>query len=146
MTIAIGSDHAGFSLKEHLKAYLNENRMDLPLIDVGTKDTESVDYPDYAKSVSTLILSGAASVGVLICGSGIGIGIAANRFRGIRAAQCMNPEMAKLARQHNDANILVLGQRLTDPALAEEILDMFLNSQFEGGRHERRVQKLDTIS
>lgn len=141
MKIAVGSDHAGFELKEHSKKYLEEKGYEI--IDCGTHSSESVDYPDYGKKVGETVASGKADYGVAICGSGIGISIAANKVKGIRAALVSEPLSAKLARQHNNANVLSMGGRLTGTQMAEEILDVFFSTEFEGGRHERRVSKLD---
>jgi ribose 5-phosphate isomerase B len=140
-TIAIASDHAGVALKETLKAQL----MQLGHIpeDMGVHSRDSVDYPDYAKKVTDWVLKAKARRAVLICGSGIGMSIAANRSKGIRAALCRSVEDAELARQHNDANILCLGERSTDANTAKEILMRFLATPFEGGRHEARVKKMD---
>jgi ribose 5-phosphate isomerase B len=143
MRLAIGSDHAGFELKESLKKYIISKKIDL--IDVGTNSTESVDYPDFASEVGKLINEKKADFGILICGTGIGMSIAANKIKGIRAALCLMPEMAKLARNHNNANVLVLPGRLIGFELATWILDAFLNSGFEGGRHERRVTKIKSL-
>ena len=139
-TIAIAADHAGYDLKCALKRRLVEKGFDV--IDLGTDNTDSVDYPDFAGRLADAITDGRASRGVLMCGSGIGMSIAANRVPGVRAALVQDAEAARLARQHNDANVLVLGARLIDASIAEECLDAFLTTAFEGGRHERRVQKL----
>lgn len=138
--IAIGSDHAGFELKRVLKNMLAEGGY--AVSDLGTEGTESVDYPDFAQSVASEVSAGGADIGVLICGSGIGMSIAANRHPGIRAALCHDEETARLAREHNDANILVLGSRLVGEADAKACLRVFLETEFEGGRHARRVAKL----
>jgi ribose 5-phosphate isomerase B len=134
MKIIIASDHAGFELKEFLKKHFE-------CIDLGTNSLESVDYPDFGKKAAAEVAKG-DSVGIIICGSGIGISIAANRNPKARAALCLTAEMAKLARQHNDANILALGARLTTPEEALEIVKTFLATPFEGGRHQKRVEKL----
>jgi ribose 5-phosphate isomerase B len=139
-TIAIGSDHAGFELKEHLKPFL-EN-LGYKVEDCGTYDDNPVDYPDFAKKVSEMVVGGRANTGLLICGSGLGMSIAANKVRGIRAALCYDTYSARLAREHNDANILVLGGRLIGKGLAEEIAKVFLTTDFSGGRHARRVEKI----
>lgn len=132
--IFIASDHAGFELKEFLKKHFD-------CIDLGTNSADSVDYPDFGKKAATEVAQGNC-VGIIICGSGIGISIAANRNPKVRAALCINAEMAKLARQHNDANILALGARLTNQEDALEITKTFLETEFEGGRHQKRVDKL----
>ena len=137
--IALASDHAGYELKEALKAYL-EGRADI--IDLGTHSDESVDYPDFGKAMGEAITDGRAERGILVCGSGIGISIAANRFPAVRAALCTSAEMASLSRQHNDANVLALGARIIDIETAKQCVDTFLNTEFEGGRHQRRVDKM----
>ena len=139
--VAMAADHAGFELKSALAAVLRDEH-GLDVVDLGTASAEPVDYPDYAGRLVATMAAGGADRGVLICGSGIGMSIAANRHPGIRAALCANAEMARLARQHNDANVLVLGSRLTDPAGAADTLRAFLGTPFEGGRHARRVAKL----
>ncbi|NVJ98105.1 MAG: ribose 5-phosphate isomerase B [Alphaproteobacteria bacterium] len=139
-TIAIACDHAGVELKDTLKAELSGRGFDV--LDLGTNGPESVDYPDFGQAMGDAIESGRASRGVLICGSGIGISIAANRNPAVRAALCQTGLMAKLSRQHNDANVLALGARLVGVETALDCLDAFLNTDFEGGRHQRRVDKL----
>lgn len=138
--IAIASDHAGVELKTLLLRPLRERGLD-PL-DLGTEDGASVDYPDYALRLCNAVLSGEVARGVLICGSGIGMSIAANRHRGIRAALCVSAEMAALSRRHNDANVLVLGARLVDNETAAACLAAFLDTAFEGGRHQARLEKM----
>jgi ribose 5-phosphate isomerase B len=139
-TVAVGADHGGYLLKSALAARLSELGFDV--VDFGTDDGESVDYPDYAEPVVAAIKEGRAQIGVLVCGSGIGMSIAANRHKGIRAALCCDVGSATLARQHNDANILVLGGRLIDQDTANKCLEAFVTTEFEGGRHQRRVAKL----
>lgn len=140
-TILIGSDHAGFDLKKELIKFLEENKYEVH--DCGTyKAGESVDYPDYANKLCGLIKLNKAPKGILICGTGIGMSIAANRHKSIRAALCLNSEMAKLSREHNDANVLVLGARITSSEDAINILDAFLKNEFEGGRHQKRIDKI----
>lgn len=139
-TIAIASDHAGFALKGVLKLEL-ESLGYVPL-DLGTHDTASVDYPDYADKLAQAIKAGKAARGVLVCGTGIGISIAANRHREIRAALCQDVTTARLSREHNDANVLVLGGRIVGEEVAKECLKAFLATAFAGGRHEGRVAKL----
>ena len=134
MKIYIASDHAGYELKEFLKTKFE-------CIDLGTNSTDSVDYPNFGKKAADEVAKG-DSVGIIICGSGIGISIAANRNPKIRAALCLTSEMAKLSRQHNDANILALGARLTKPEEAVNIVQAFLETPFEGGRHQKRVDML----
>lgn len=143
MKIAIGADHAGFPLKEELKGLLKEqNHL---IMDAGTNGSDPVDYPDFVKDVVENVLSGAADRGILICGSGIGMSIAANRFPGIRAALCLDPETARLSRAHNDSNVLVLAGRKTDVETARAIVNTWLSTGFEGGRHERRLKKIETL-
>lgn len=137
-TLVFASDHAGFELKEKLKATITGYK----ILDLGTNSTESVDYPDFGKAAAAAIATGKADLGVVICGSGIGISIAANRNPKARCALCTNEELAKLARQHNDANMLALGARITNQIEAEKILKTFLTTKFEGGRHAGRVEKL----
>jgi ribose 5-phosphate isomerase B len=140
-TVAIAADHAGFVLKSPLKEELA--RLGREVIDLGTVNEDSVDYPDFAEQLSDAIGKGQAKLGVLMCGTGIGMSIAANRNPKIRAALCITPEMARLARQHNDANVLVMGGRLMKPETARECLRAFLETPFEGGeRHRRRIAKL----
>ncbi|MGB4106215.1 MAG: ribose 5-phosphate isomerase B [Alphaproteobacteria bacterium] len=136
--IAIASDHAGFELKQAVVRHLGAENV----LDLGTNAVDSVDYPDFGYAVAKAIEEGKTAQGIVICGSGIGISIAANRNPAVRAALCMSAEMAKLSRQHNDANVLALGARLIDEKTAFECVDAFLNTKFEGGRHEKRVEKL----
>ncbi|MFN3282882.1 MAG: ribose 5-phosphate isomerase B [Pseudothermotoga sp.] len=143
MKIALGSDHAGFKLKEALKGFLISK--DFKVLDEGTYSEDSVDYPDFAKKVANDIKSKNADFGILVCGTGIGMSIAANRIKGIRAALCLFPEMARLARLHNDANVLVLPGRLISSELAQWITEVFLSERFEGGRHEKRVKKIEEM-
>jgi ribose 5-phosphate isomerase B len=138
--IAIGADHAGFELKETLKAWLQKNNFEIR--DFGTDSADSADYPDFAHPVAEAVEKKQYDLGLLVCGSANGVAITANKHQGVRAAICWNEELATLARQHNDANILCLGARFTEPNLAQKILDRFLTASFEGGRHERRVKKM----
>lgn len=140
MRIAIAADHGGFDLKEALKALLKTRDVDVD--DLGCDDKTSVDYPDYAVDVATHVSDAMADFGILICTTGVGMSIAANRFPQVRAALCMNASMATMARKHNNANVLVLGASLVDEAKAKAILDAWLDNAFEGGRHQRRVEKL----
>jgi len=141
--IAIACDHAGPELKKMLKQDLGS---EVEVVDLGTDGSESVDYPDYAVKLANYLKDKQDTYGILICGSGVGISIAANRFTHIRAALCQDKEVAILARQHNDANVLVLGARLLDEDAVKEIVQAFFNTAFEGGeRHERRVEKLANI-
>lgn len=137
--IAVSCDHAGFEYKEAIKAHLQGKA---EVLDLGTNATDSVDYPDFGRAAGQAITDGKVDRAIVICGSGIGISIAANRFKAVRAALCITPEMAKLARQHNDANVLALGARLMSLDAAKQCVDVFLSTDFEGGRHEGRVKKL----
>jgi ribose 5-phosphate isomerase B len=139
-TIAIASDHAGVELKSILKEELAE--LGFEALDLGTQDAQSVDYPDMADALANALADHRASRGVLICGTGIGISMAANRHRHVRAAPCHDHLSARLAREHNDANVLALGARLIGTETARDCLRTFLNTAFEGGRHARRVQKM----
>ena len=140
MKIAIGSDHAGYDLKSILIKHIKN--MGFNLRDFGTNSKDSCDYPDYAKEVALCVSNGEADMGILICGTGIGMSICANKIRGIRAALCVSNEMAKLSRQHNNANIICLGARLLKDDEACSIIDTWLTTDFEGGRHERRLSKI----
>lgn len=144
MRIAIGSDHAGFPLKEKLVVYLKDQGYDV--MDLGTNSLDSVDYPVYGVKVGRAVAAGEAEKGIVVCGTGIGISIAANKVPGVRAANCTNEYMAKFTRLHNDANVLALGARVVGDGVAEGIVDVFLSTAFEGGRHQRRVSQLDDIS
>lgn len=139
--IAWACDHGGFDLKSELLKSLADT--EFQMIDLGVSSTDSVDYPDQAHLLAKTIESGEADFGILICGTGIGISIAANRHCGIRAALCTDPFMARMSREHNDANVLCLGGRVIGPALAKEIVLSFLNGTFEGGRHARRITKIE---
>jgi ribose 5-phosphate isomerase B len=141
ITLAIGADHAGFELKQQIISYLKQKN--IPCTDKGTFSTERADYPDYGHAVANAIINKEATFGILLCGSGNGINISANKHKGIRAALCWMPEIAALARQHNDANILVLPARYMSTDLAYKCVDVFLTEQFEGGRHQARVDKID---
>ncbi len=143
MKIAVGSDHAGYGAKEHVKRTVAALGHDVD--DVGAHGTASVDYPDYAVRVARLVAAGEADAGILVCGSGIGMSITANKIRGVRAAVCGDPYSARLAREHNDANVLCLGARVIGPGLMDEIVGTFLRSGFEGGRHTKRVEKIHHI-
>ena len=138
--ICIASDHAGFQLKEVIKTTLiNKN---ISIIDLGPIDNKSVDYPDYAKKVSNRVKSKKSDIGILVCGSGIGMSISANKTKGIRAAVCYNSKSTRLSRQHNDANIISIGSRLTKKNTALQLITIFLETKFDGGRHLRRVKKI----
>lgn len=141
--IAIGSDHGGFELKQAVMQHLTERGVSFK--DLGTFSTESVDYPDYALKVTSAVTGGEAELGILICGTGIGMSIAANKVDGIRAALCTDSYMARLTRQHNNANVLCMGGRVTGPGTAMDIVDAFLDNSFLGGRHERRIEKVMNI-
>jgi ribose 5-phosphate isomerase B len=138
-TIVFGSDHAGFGLKNILMEHLGQN---FNIVDVGTHSLESCDYPEIAGKLAEEVL-GQNALGILICGSGIGVSITANRFAGIRAALCANEYMARMSRMHNDANVLCMGERIIGVDLAKAIADAFLNTPFEGGRHQRRIDLID---
>ena len=140
MKFAVGSDHAGFALKERLKARLKAQGQEV--VDYGTNSEASVDYPDYGFAVAEAVARGEAERGLLVCGTGLGMSYSANKVEGIRAALCTSPEMAEMSRRHNDANILVLGGRTTPPEAADRILDTWIGSEFDGGRHVGRVQKI----
>jgi ribose 5-phosphate isomerase B len=142
--IAIGCDHAGFEYKEALKVYLERSGYEVK--DFGTYSKESTDYPDFAHPVADAIEKNQFQVGVLICGSANGVAMAANKHKGVRAALCWLEEVASLARQHNNANVVCLPARFISYELAEKITDRFLHENFEGGRHERRVSKISTPS
>jgi len=139
--IALASDHAGFQLKELVKKHLISRGLEA--VDLGAHSEDSVDYPDYAHQLAETILEGEAESGVLVCGAGLGMSMAANRHRGIRAALCHDHYTASVSRRHNDANVLVLGGRILGPDLAREIVDTWLDTPFEGGRHLRRVERID---
>ncbi|MFN3930053.1 MAG: ribose 5-phosphate isomerase B [Thermoflexus sp.] len=143
MRIAIGADHAGYTLKETLVAYLRERGIEV--MDFGTHGPDSVDYPDYARPVAEAVARGEADFGVLICGTGVGMSITANKVPGIRAAAVSDVYSARMSRAHNDANILCLGGRVVGPGLAIEILETWLRTPFEGGRHQRRIEKIRQI-
>lgn len=162
MIIALAADHGGYELKnsivEHLREVgtapnprLNDEGVTdgtpekIQIVDLGTNSEESVDYPDYGKACAEAVASGKADLGIVCCGTGIGVSIAANKVKGVRCALCTNIEMAALARRHNNANMLALGGRLTPTYTAIEIVDTWLNSKFEGDRHARRVAKLDEM-
>jgi ribose 5-phosphate isomerase B len=142
--IAIASDHGGFDLKSRLLEVLRAKGREV--VDLGTSSSQSVDYPDYAVQVARGVAEGRFRAGVLICGSGIGMSIVANRIPGVRAALCTSAYMARVARAHNDANVLCLGQRVIGAGEAEDILEAFLAATFEGGRHARRVGKIEPVT
>jgi ribose 5-phosphate isomerase B len=140
LPIAIGSDHAGFHYKEQIKAWLTGQGWQVE--DKGTHSTDSTDYPDYAHPVAAMVEDGLAAAGILICGSGNGVCMTANKHKGVRAALCWNEELAVLARQHNNANVLCMPERFVAYEVAQSMTELFLSTPFEGGRHERRVEKI----
>ena len=140
MKIAIGADHAGFVLKDQVRDALREAGHEV--VDAGTDSAESTDYPDYADKVARDVVSGAADRGILVCSTGVGMSIAANKVHGIRAALAFNPDEVRLTRAHNDANILTIGARYTGADAAKEMVRVFLETPFEGGRHARRIGKI----
>jgi ribose 5-phosphate isomerase B len=144
MDIVMGSDHAGFQLKEACKTFL-ENDGKYKVEDMGVYDTQSADYPKIAHKVARAVAEGTYSKGVLLCGSGIGMSMVANRYKGVRAALCDNLYSARMSRLHNDANILTMGDRVIGVGLALEILDLFLKTEFEGGRHKTRIDQIDEV-
>lgn len=143
MIIAIASDHGGYSLKEAIKEYLRER--DVRVVDLGTNSEESVDYPEFGKACAEAVAAGKADRGIVCCGTGIGISIAANKVKGIRCALCTDIHMAEMSRKHNDSNVLALGGRTTEEKKALEITAAWLDTEFEGGRHQRRVDMLDNM-
>jgi ribose 5-phosphate isomerase B len=140
MKIAIGADHAGFALKDQIRDALRQAGHEVE--DSGTNSAESTDYPDYAANVAHEVVSGAAECGILVCSTGVGMSIAANKVAGVRAALAVNPDEVRLTRAHNDANIITIGARYTDPQAANEMVKVFLETPFEGGRHARRIEKI----
>ncbi len=143
MKIALACDHGGFHLKEVIKSFLEE--LSIEYVDYGTYSEESVDYPDFAYRAAKAIVEGEADRGIFICGTGIGISIAANKVKGIRAALCYNVYAAEMSRRHNDANVLCLGGRVLGSELAKRIVKAWLETPFEGGRHKRRIDKISKI-
>lgn len=143
MKIALGSDHAGFEMKQAIKPVLEAEGHQV--MDVGTDSEDSVDYPEFASKAAHLVADGEAERGIVVCGSGVGVSIVANKVNGIRAVNAHDPEEAEMSRRHNDANVLALaGRRLTESE-AEAIMSTFLDTEFEGGRHERRVEEISAI-
>jgi ribose 5-phosphate isomerase B len=138
--ISISSDHAGFELKESIKNFLIKKKF--LVLDLGPRDDRSVDYPDYAKKLAKNMISKKSDTGILVCGSGIGMAMSANRFKKIRAAVCYNEKSTKLSRSHNNANIIAIGSRLTNKNLALKLVMIFLKTKFDGGRHKRRTNKI----
>lgn len=143
MKIGIASDHGGFGLKEEIKKYFDEKKIDY--IDYGTDSTDSVDYPDYGKKAAEAVIRGEVEKAIVICGTGIGISISANKVDGIRCALCSETYSARMSREHNDANVLALGARVLGVDLALEIVETWLDGKFQGGRHQRRVEKMNKI-
>lgn len=142
--VALASDHAGFEYKERIKKLLEQ--IGVTFKDYGTYSSESTDYPDWAHKASEAIANGECDRGILICGTGIGMSIVANKHKGIRAAACESTTAARLARQHNDANVLALGERVTGWESSSDIVQTFLSTSFQGGRHDRRVKKIHTLT
>lgn len=143
MVIGLASDHGGYELKRDIKEYLDEKKIEY--IDLGAESEDSVDYPDYGEKAALAVLNGKCEKAIIVCGTGIGISIAANKVPGIRCALVSDVYSARMSRQHNNANILALGGRVIGKCLAFEIIDMWLNTEFEGGRHEKRVNKITEI-
>jgi ribose 5-phosphate isomerase B len=141
--IAIGCDHAGFDYKDAIKTYLEGEGWTLQ--DFGTHSKESVDYPDFAHPVAQAVQNGSTPFGIVLCGSGNGVAITVNKYQGVRAALCWTRELAELARQHNDANVLAIPVRFISQATALDLVDAFFHTYFEGGRHQRRVDKIDRV-
>ena len=144
MKIAIASDHAAYEYKKELSAWLKDQGHQV--LDFGTYNNDSVDYPDFAFPAAESVASGESDFGCIICGSGIGMSIVSNKVTGVRAALCMTPEMAELARRHNNANVINFGQRLVDLDNAKAMLDTFINTDFDGGRHQNRVDKIHNLT
>lgn len=143
MKIAIGNDHSAVELKEIIKEFLTEKGYEV--LDLGTNTTESCDYPVYGEKVGRAVVDGEASLGIAICGTGLGISLAANKVKGVRACVCSEPYTAKMSRLHNDANVLCFGARVVGSELAKMITEVWLNTEFEGGRHQRRVDQIMAI-
>ena len=143
MKLSIGSDHGGYALKQELIAYLRDQGHEVE--DFGCHDTASCDYPDFGEAAAAAVASGECERGIVICTTGIGISISANKVKGIRCALCSEPYGAEMTRRHNDANMLALGAGFTAPMMAKRIVDVFLSTAFEGGRHQRRVDKITAI-
>lgn len=143
LRMAMGADHAGVGLKEVLRRYLEERGV--ATIDFGTHNGDSVDYPHYAQKVAEAVTTGHAHHGLLVCGTGVGMGMAANKFRGVRAATVSEPASARLSREHNDANILCLGSRIVGVELAKQIVDAWLSASYQNGRHQRRLDQISDI-
>jgi ribose 5-phosphate isomerase B len=145
LKVALGSDHGGYQLKEEIKKWLTERKEQYECKDFGTFSADSCDYPDIAKPVAEAVAAGECALGILVCGTGIGVSIVANKIPGIRAALCSDTFSAKASREHNDANILTLGERVIGRGLALEIVEAWLKTPFAGGRHQRRVDKITAL-
>ena len=143
MKIALAADHGGFELKNILADYLKEKGH--TVTDLGTNSPESVDYPDYAAACCVKVISRDVDFGILVCGTGVGISIAANKINGIRCGLCPSPEIAALVKQHNNANVISLGGRFTSPEVAKKIVDAYMEAEFEGNRHQRRIDKISLL-
>ena len=143
MKIAMAADHGGFELKNILRDYLAQKGH--TVTDLGTNSADSVDYPDYAVLCCNEVTGGTVDFGILVCGTGVGISIAANKVKGIRCGLCPSPEIAALVKQHNNANVISLGGRFTDPETAKKIVDAYMSAEFEGGRHMNRINKISDI-
>ena len=143
MRIAIGNDHTAVALKQHIQTYLEQKGYEI--YNVGTDSTQRTDYPVYGQAVAKEVISGRCELGILICGTGIGISLAANKIHGIRAAVCSEPYSARLSRQHNNANIIAFGARVVGESLAEMIVDEFLTAEYEGGRHQKRIDMISAL-
>ena len=144
MKVALGADHAGYILKEAIKTWFAKHEIEYK--DVGTFKLDSCDYPEYSYKVAMAVSSGEAEMGILVCGTGIGMCITANKIKGIRAAQAYDPQMAQMSRLHNDANVLCLGGRILQEAAAIEIVETWLNTSFEGGRHQNRINLIGQLT
>lgn len=145
MIMAMASDHAGYNLKEELKKHLMEKYPSFEIMDLGTDSEESVDYPIYGEACGKAVAGGKADLGIVCCGTGIGISMAANKVKGVRCGLCTNVEAAHMTKQHNNANIIALGGRTTDVETAKAIVDEWLGTEFEGGKHKRRTDMLDNM-
>ena len=143
MKIAVGADHAGYRLKQHLSRRLEDQGHQVE--DLGTSSEESVDYPDFAAAVARTVAAGGAELGLIVCGTGIGVAMAANKVDGVRAATCNDLFTARMSRAHNDANVLTLGARVVGEGLAEDIVQCFVETRFEAGRHQRRLDKIGQL-
>lgn len=143
MRIAIGNDHTAVDLKQHIQTYLEQKGYEI--YNVGTDSTQRTDYPVYGQAVAKEVISGRCELGILICGTGIGISLVANKIHGIRAAVCSEPYSARLSRQHNNANIIAFGARVVGESLAEMIVDEFLAAEYEGGRHQKRIDMISAL-